>query len=78
MRLRNDGIPVIAFEFKFHLHMVNGKILSQLAPSIFCQPNDQLSVRVWRESLGKITLATVTMSPDLFSSMWGNKILYFK
>lgn len=65
------ALHVISLAFRSHLHMVNGNLKSQLAPSVFCQPNDQLSAPGWRENPGKINIAegndVTILSPQLNS-----------
>lgn len=50
-------LHIASLEFRSHLHVVIENVPSQLALSVFCQPNDQVTARVWRENLGKINLA---------------------
>lgn len=54
LRLRNEVIHVITFEFSFHLHV---EIINLVGSVGFLRPNDQLDARVWRENLSTINLA---------------------
>lgn len=73
IRLRNDDTHATVFEFRFHLHMVNGELFVSVCPVSFLStkwPVEQQSLE--KKSFGKVNLAEGTMSTC------GNKTLHSK